>query len=159
MLIFKNQYTSSLFKAIGLQIVVVQSLSCVQLFVTTWTVAHQASLSFTISQSLQKLMSTESVMSSNHLILCHPFSSCLQSFPASGSFLMSHLFASGGQSIGVSASASVLPMNIQGWFPLGLTWFDLLAVEGTLKSLYQHCSSKSSILQHSAFFMVQLSHQ
>ena len=93
--------------------VVVQSLICVQLFAIPWTAAHEASLSFTSSQNLLKLMSTESVMSSNHLILCHPFSSCLQSFPASGSFPMSHLFASGGQSIGVSASASVLPMNIQ----------------------------------------------
>ena len=72
MLIFKNQYTSSLFKAIGLEIVVVQSLSCVQLFVTPWTVAHQASLSTTNSQSVLKLMSIESVMSSNHLIFCRP---------------------------------------------------------------------------------------
>ena len=73
----------------------------------------QASLSFTISQSLLKLMSIESVMPSSYLILCHPFSSCLQSFPASRSFLMSQLFTSGGQSIGASASASVLPMSIQ----------------------------------------------
>ena len=70
-------------------------------------------------QSLLKLKSIESVMSSNHLILCRPFSSHLQSFPASGSFQMSQFLASGGQSIGVSASASVLPMNIQDWFPLG----------------------------------------
>ena len=67
-------------------------------------------------------------------------------------------FASSGQSIAVSASASVLPMNIQGWFPLELTWFDVLAVEGTLKSLFQHHSSKASVLWHSAFFMIQLSH-
>ena len=90
----------------------VQSLSCVQLFATPWTVAHQASLSITNSQSSLKLLSIESVMPSNHLILCIPFS-CLQSFPASGSFPMSQLFASGGQSIGVSASASVLPINTQ----------------------------------------------
>ena len=77
------------------------------------------------------------------------FSSCLQSFPASGSFPMSHFFVSGGQNIGVSASTSVLPMNIQEWFPLGLR-FDLLVV--------QHHSSKASILRHSAFFTVQLSH-
>ena len=83
----------------------------VQLFVTPWISARQAFLSFTISQSLLKLMSIESVMPSNHLVLCHPFSSCLQSFPASGSFPMSQLFASGGQSIGTSAS--ILPMNIQ----------------------------------------------
>ena len=92
-----------------------------------------------------------------------PFFSCLQSFPASGSFPVSRLYTSGGQSIGgsasASASASVLPMNIQGWFPLGLIdRFDLLAVQGTLKSLLQHHNSKVSILQLSAFFMVQLSH-
>ena len=91
---------------------------CVQLFVTLWTAACRASLSFTISQSLLKLLSIESVMPSNHVI---PFSSCVQSFPASGSFLMSQLFASGSPSIGASVSASVLPVSIQGWFPLGLT--------------------------------------
>ena len=88
-----------------------------------------------------------------------PFSSRLQSFPGSGSFLRSLFFASGGQRIGASASVSVLPMNIQDWFPLGWTgWMDLLAVQGTLKSLLQHHSSKASILRHSAFFMVKLSH-
>ena len=86
-----------------------------------------------------------------------PFFSCLQSFPASGSFQMSQLFTSG-QSIGASASASVLPMNTQGWFPLGWTGFDLLAVQGTLQTLLQHHSSKASILWWSAFFMVQVSH-
>ena len=84
----------------------------VQLFATPWTATHQASLSFTISRSLLKLISIESVMTSNHLVLCHPLS-CCQSFPASGSFLMSWLFASGGQSIEASSSASVLLMNIQ----------------------------------------------
>ena len=78
-----------------------------------------------------------------------PFSSRLQPFPASGSFQMSKLFASGGQSIRASASASVLPMNIQDWFPLGLTGFGLLAVQRTLKSLIQHRSSKASILRPS----------
>ena len=113
----------------------VQSLSCVRLFATPWTAAHQASLSFTISQSLLKLMSTESVMPSNHFILCHPFSSGLQSFPASGSYPTSRFFASGGQNIGVSASASVFPMNSQDWILLGLIdWLDLLAVQRTLKS-------------------------
>ena len=82
------------------------------LFASPWTATHQAPLSFTISQSLLKFISIELVTLSNHFILCHPFSFCLQSFPASGSFQMSRLFASGGQSIG--ASASVLPMNIQG---------------------------------------------
>ena len=88
-----------------------------------------------------------------------PFSSCLQSFPISGSFPMSQLFASGGQSTGASASASVLPMNIQDWFPLGSNFrLDLIAVQGTLKSLLQHHSSKTSILWCSAFHIVQLSH-
>ena len=71
---------------------------------------------------------------------------------------MSQFFASGGQSIGASASESVLPMNIQDRFPLGFDWFDLLSVQGTLKSLLKHHSSKASILQCSAFLMVQLSH-
>ena len=89
------------------------SRSAVSNSVTPWTSACQASRSITNSQSLLKLMSIELVMSSNHLILCHPFSSCLQSFPASVSFPMSQFFESGGQSIGASASALVLPMNIQ----------------------------------------------
>ena len=83
-------------------------------------------------QHLLKFMSIQSMIPSNHLILCHPFSSCLQSFPASGSFPLSWLFASGGQSIqaSASASASVLPMNIQGWFPLGLTGLISLMSKG-----------------------------
>ena len=86
-----------------------------------------------------------------------PFSSCPQSFPTSGSFQMSQLFTSGGQSIGVSAPASVLPMNTQDWSPLGWTgWISLQS--WTLKSLLQHHSLKASILWHSAYFMVQLSH-
>ena len=100
---------SHLFGSNLLQQPSVQSLSCVQLFATQWTAAHQASLSISHSRSLQILMSIESVMTSNHLIL----SSCLQSFPVSGSFPMSQFCASGGPSIGVSASAPVLPMNIQ----------------------------------------------
>ena len=99
--------------------VVVQLLS--QLFATPWTAASQSSLSFTIFQSLLKFMSTEPVMPSNHLILWHHLLLPSLSFPASGSFPMSQFFASGGQSIGASTSASVLPMNIQDWFPLGLT--------------------------------------
>ena len=95
-----------------------------------WTAAHQASLSFTISQSLFKLMSIKSVMPSNHHILCCPFSSCPQSFLASGSFPVNWVFTSGGQSIEVSASASVLAMNIQGWFPLGLTCLISLQSKG-----------------------------
>ena len=98
----------------------VQLLSHVWLFTTPWTAAHQASLSITNSRSLLKLMSIKSVMPSNHLIVI-PFFACLQSLPTSGSFLTSQFFTLGGQSIGVSISASVLPMNIQDWFPLGLT--------------------------------------
>ena len=86
-----------------------------------------------------------------------PFSSCLQSFPASGSFPMSQFFTSTGQSIGVSASASVLPINIQGSFPLGWTGWISLKSKG-LKSLLQHHNSKASILLHSAFFIVQILH-
>ena len=102
------------------RVVVVQSVCCVWLFATPWTLACQVPLSFIISQSLLKFMSIESVRLSNHLILCHPFSFCFQSFPASGSFSMSWLFPTGSQSITASVSALVLPMNIQGWFPLEL---------------------------------------
>ena len=108
----------------SLQVVfAVQSLSDVQVFVTPWTAACQSSLSFTISWSLLKLLSIELVMPSNHLVLCHLLL-FLQSFPASGSFPMNKLFTSSSQSI--RASASVLPMNIQGFFPLGLT--DLISL-------------------------------
>ena len=101
--------------------VAVQSLSCIQLFVIPWTAACQASLTFNDSQSLLKLMSIKLVMQTNHRVFCHPLLLCFQSFPASGSFPMSQFFASGGQSIGALASASVLPVSIQGLFPLGLT--------------------------------------
>ena len=91
---------------------------------TPWTAGRQVSLSNINSRSFLKFMSIESVMPSNHLILYHPLSSCPESFPASGSFPVSQLFTSGGQSIGASTSASVLPMNIQDWFPL--KWTDLI---------------------------------
>ena len=121
------------------------------LFATPWTAARQASLSITNSQSLLKLMSTESVMPSNHLILCRPL--LLQSFPASGSFPMSQFFISGGQSIGVSASTSVQSMNIQDWFPWGFT--DLISLQSKgLSRVFSDYSSKASILQCSAFFIV-----
>ena len=105
--------------------VVVQLLSCVWLFAASWTAACQGFLSFTISWSSPKFMTIESVMLSNHLVLCQPFSFCLQPFPGSGSLPMSQFFTSGGQSIAASASASVLPVRIQGWFPLG--WTGLVA--------------------------------
>ena len=99
----------------------VQFSHSVVFFATPWTTACQASLSITDFQSLLKLMSIESVMPSNHFIVSYPLSYYFQSFPASGSFPVSQLFTSGGPSIGVSDSASVLPINIQGWFPLMLT--------------------------------------
>ena len=122
----------------------VQLLSCVRLFVTPWTAACQASLSITNSRSLLKLMSIQSIMPSNPLIL---LSSCLQSFPGSGSFPMSQFFTSGGLSIGFSASASVLPINkYSGLISFRMNWLDLLAVQGTLKSLLRRHSLKASFL-------------
>ena len=135
--------------------VVIQLLSCVQFFATLWTAAGQASLSFTISQSLLKLMSIELLMSSNHLILCRPL-------------LLPSVFPS----IRIFSNESALrirwpkywrfsisPSNeYSGLLSFRIDWFDLLAVQGTLKSLVQHHSSKASILQYSAFFMVQPSH-
>ena len=132
---------------------VVQSLSHVWLFVTPWTAAPQVSLSFTISWSLLKLKSIELVMPSNHLI---PFYSYLQSFPASGPFPVSWLFASSGPSIQASVSASILP-NLR-LISFRIDWFDLLPVQEILKSLLQHHDSKAWILWPSALFTVQLSH-
>ena len=104
-----------------------QSLSHVCLFAVPWTIACQASLSLTISWSLPKFMAMESVMLSSHLILCHPLLLPPSIFPSIGDFTMSRFFTSGGQSTGVSASASVLSMSTQGWFPLGWTgWISVL---------------------------------
>ena len=132
------------------------SLSHVWLFVTLWTAARQVFLSFTISWSWLKLMSIESMMSSNHLILCCPLLLLPSTFSSIRSFLISPFFASGGPSI--RASESLLPMNIQGWFPLGLTGLISLRVQGTLKSLLQHHNLKASVLQCSTCFIIQLSH-
>ena len=136
----------------------VQSLSCVWLFAIPWTTAHQASLSINNSQSLLKLTSISLVMPSNHFILCHPLL-----FPSS-------IFPS----IRVFSNESVLPIRwpkywsfsfsispsseYSGLISFRMDWLDLLAVQGTLRSLLQHHSSKVSILRHSAFFIVQLSH-
>ena len=98
-----------------------QSLGSVRLFAIPWTTARQASLSITNSWSVLKLMSIELVIPCNHLILCHPLLLSPSIFSASGSFQMSQFFASGGQSIGVSASKSVVSMNTQDWPPLGWT--------------------------------------
>ena len=102
-------------------VVVVQSLGHIQLSVTPSTTTYQASLSFTTSLCLLKSVFIELVMPSNHLILCHPLLLPPSIFPSIRPFPMSQFFTSGGQSIGVLASASVFPMNIQDWFPLGLT--------------------------------------
>ena len=127
-------------------IVVVQLLSRVQLFVTSWTAARQASLSF-ISWSLLKLMSIECHPTISSSIA--PFSSCPQSFPASGSFSMNRLLELGSQSIGASASASVLAMNIQGWFPLGLTGLISMLSKGLFSSTtvqkHQFCGAQPSL--------------
>ena len=121
------------------------------LFVTPWTAAHQSSLSITISWSLLKLMSSESVMPFNHLILCRPFSSCFQSFPASGSFPVSQFFVSGSQSFRASASASVLLVNIQDWFPVGLTGLISFQSKGLSRVF-----SNTTVQKHQ-FFDIQLS--
>ena len=143
--------TWTLQKTNFIKLILLLLYSCVQHFATPWTTACQASLAFTIPQSLLKLMSIESVMPSNHLILCHPLSSCLQSFPASGSFQMSQLFAWGGQSTGVSASTSVLPMKIQDWFPLGLTGWISLQSKGLSRVF------SNTTVQKNQFFGAQLS--
>ena len=115
--------------------------------VTPWTAACQTSLSITNSRSLLKLISIESMMSSS---VVH-FSSCFQSFPASGSFQMSQFFASDGQSIGVSASASVLPITIQDWFPLGWTGWISLQSKGLSRVFF------NTTVQKHQFFSAQFS--
>ena len=124
------------------------------------TEVPQASLSFIISQSLLKLTPIELVIPSNPLILCHPFSFCLHSLPASGSFPVSHLFASGSQSNGAAASASVLPMNIQGWFPSGLTGLISLLSKGLSRVFSNTTVQKHQFFgtQPSFFLWVQLSY-
>ena len=136
-----------------------QSLSPVQLFATPWTAARQASLSITNSWSLLKPCPLSQWCHPTISSSVAPFSFCLQSFPASRSFPMSQFFASGDQSIGASASVSVLPMNIRDWFPLG--WAGLISLKPkALSRVFSNTinwSIKESILQPSAFFTVQLS--
>ena len=136
----------------------VQSLSCVRLFATLLSAACQASLSITNSQSLLKLMSIESVMPSNHLILCYPLLLLPSIFPSISVF-------SNESALRIrwpkywSFSISISPSNeYSGLISFRMDWLDLLAVQGTLKSFLQHHSSKASILLGSAFFRVQLSH-
>ena len=120
---------------------------------TPWTAACHASLSFTISWSLLKLMSFESMMPSNHLILCHSLLLLPSIFPSIRVFPVSQLLASGGQSIGASTSASVLALYIQGWLPLGLT--GLISMQS--KGLSRVFSSTIVHFQHSLFFSVDFS--
>ena len=136
----------------------VQSLSHVQLFATPWTAAHQASPSITNSWRLLKLMSIKLVMSSNHLILCHPFFLLPSIFPSIRIFSnKSALHIRWPQYW--SFSFNISPSNeYSGLIFFRMDWLDLLAVQGTPKSLLQHHSSKASILQHLAFFFVHLSH-
>ena len=136
----------------------VLSWSHVQLFVTPWTAAHQGSLSIINSQSLLKLMSIESVMLSNHLILCYPLLLLLSIVPRIRVFSNEVALCIRWPKYW-SFSFSISSSNeYSGLISFRIDWFDLLAVQGTLKSLLQHHSSKVSILQHSAFFIVQLSH-
>ena len=131
----------------------VQSLSRVRLFVIPWTAACQASLSITNSQSLPKPMSIESVMPSNNLVLCHPLLLLPSIFPSI------RVFSNESVPKYWSFSFSISPSNEHsGLISFQKDWLDLLAVQGTLKSLLQHYSSKASILRHSVFFIVQLSH-
>ena len=133
-------------------------LSCVQFFVTPWTAAHQASLSITNSWSLFKLMSTESVMPSNHLILCHPLLLPPSIFPNIRVFSNESALCIRWPKYW-SFSFNISPSNeYSGLISVGIDCLDLLAVQGTLKSLLQHHSSKASIIQHSAFCIVQLSY-
>ena len=136
----------------------VQSLSHVRLFVTPWTAAQQTSLSFTISPSLLKLMPIESVMPSNHLILCYPLVLLPPIFPTIRVFhnesdLLIKWPKYWSFSVSISTSNEYLGLN-----SFSIDWFDLLAVQGTLKSVLQHHNLKASILGHSAFLMAQLSH-
>ena len=136
----------------------VQSLSHVQLFATPWTAACQASLSITNSQRLPKLMSIEWVMPANHLILCHPLLLLTSILPSIRIFSNESVLHIRWPKYW-SFSFNISPSNeYSGLTSFRMYWLDRLAVQGTLKSLLQHHSSKASILQCSAFFMVQLSH-
>ena len=136
----------------------VQSLSCVRLLVTRWTAACQASLSITNSWSLPKLKSTELVIPSNHLILCHPLLLLSSIFPSIKVFANESVLCIRWPKYW-SFSVSISPFSeYSGLISFRMDWLDLLADQGTLTSLLQHHSSKASILWRSAFFIVQLSH-
>ena len=133
-------------------------MSCVQLYETPWTAACQASLFITNSHSLLKLMFIKSVMPSNHLILCRPLLLPPSIFPSIRVFSNESLLRIRGPQYW-SLSFSISPSSeYSGLISFRMDWLDVLALQGTLKSLLQHHSSKASILQHSPFFTVQLSH-
>ena len=155
---FNNTYIKSLFLAFWISASQsVHSLSHIRLFVTPWTAACQASLSITNSQSLFKLTSIELVMPSNHLILCHPLLLLPSIFPSIRVFSNESVLCIRWPNW--SFSFRISPSNEYSWFiSFRMDWLDLLAVQGTLKSLLQYHTSKASTLWHSAFFIVQLSH-
>ena len=142
---------------LGCLLLLLFSLSVVSDSVTPWTEACQDSLSFTISQSLIKLMSIESVMPSNHLVFCHPLHLLPAICPSIRAFSNESALCIRRPKYW-SFSFSISPSNHSGSVSLKIDWFDFLEVQGTLKSLLQHHSSKTSFIQCSAFFMFQLSH-
>ena len=131
----------------------VHSFSCVQLFAKPWTAAHQVTMSITNSQSLLKLISIDLVMPSNYLILCPPLLLLPSMFPS-----IQTLFQWGNSSHQVAKVLECPSNEYSGLISFRIDWFDLLSIQGTLESLFQHCSSKALILWHSAFFMVQPSY-
>ena len=135
----------------------VQLLCCVQLFVTPWTAARHTSLCITSSLSLLKLVSIKLVMPSNHLILCRPLLLLPSIFPSIRVFSNESFFTPGVQRIGASTSASVLPMNIQDWFPLGLTSLISLLSKGLL-GVFSSTTGQKHQFSCSDFFMIQLSY-
>ena len=137
-------------------VVVVQSLSHIRLFVTPWTVAHQASLSFTNTKSLLKLMFIESVMPSNHLVLCHPLLLLPSTFPSIRVFSNESLLHIRWAKYWSFSFIITLFSEYSGLISFMIDCFDLLAVQGTLKSLLQYHSSKASIIQHSTFIQPSL---
>ena len=145
-------------KITGIVLQSVQLLSRVWFFVTLWTAAHQASLTFTISRSLLKLMSIELVMPSNHLILCRPLLLPPSVFPSIKVFSSESVLCIRWPKYWSFSFNISLSSEYSGLMSFRMDWLDLLAVQGTLKSLLQHHSSKASIFWCSAFFIVQLSY-
>ena len=143
----------------GLSSQSVQPLSRARLFATPWTAARQASLSITNSQSLLKLMSIKLVMPSNHLILCHPLLLLPPIFPSIRVFSNESVFCIMWPTYWSLSFSISLSSECSGLISFRMDWLDLLAVQGTLRSLLQHHNLKESVLQHSPFFMVQLSHR